>query len=98
MGWGVSFKADIYLSRIKKEDVDDKILEYESNIQNTKETILMYCSSNIKDLVPDDWKDEPISFIKNSVDLLWQDLMEDKQILTNLYHYKNNFIEETVEE
>lgn len=91
MGWGTDFTTNIYLSRqIFKSSfqLEDKIKEIEKEISEIKSKILMYASSNIKDILPEEWNNEPIHFIQVNVteDL---DLLEEKIIeLYNLMLYK----------
>jgi hypothetical protein len=93
MGWGTDFKADIFLNReiYKSEyELDDQIEEIESDIVNTRAKILMYSSTNIKDIIPEDWKDEPINFIYNSVNEELNNLSEQIRHLQRLFLYKES--------
>ena len=62
MGWGTDFKADVFLNRETyrtEYELDDKIEEIQLDIVNIRAKILMYSATNIKDIIPEDWKDEP---------------------------------------
>lgn len=91
MGWGTDFTVDIYLSRQifnSSFELEDKIKEIEKEINDIKSRILMYGSSNVKDILPEDWNDEPISFIHNSVSTEFESLDEKTIELYKLNLYK----------
>lgn len=84
MGWGIQFKSDIYLSRqeyVTKQEVQDKIDELNKDIDSYKNQIKMFASSNPKDIIPDDWKDEPIRWINNQIEELF--LLIDEYTVDN---------------
>ena len=87
MGWGTSFKQEIYLNRVIFDDisdVQDAIKDKELSIADAEKRMLMFASSNIKDVVPDEWKDEPINYIHNQVSALIEEMMSDHLDLLNL--------------
>lgn len=93
MGWGTDFKADIFLNRMNfenKSEVEDKIEELRKSISDAKVRIKMHASANVKDLIPEDWKDQPIDFISNELDVLfeWHDECLNTLQLLNLYKEK----------
>lgn len=79
MGHGTSFTIDIFLRSQHfrdKSDVEDKIEETKDYIGKLKEQINMFASSNPRDVIPTDWKDEPIRWIQNQVNELLESLEE----------------------
>ena len=90
MGWGTDFTADIYLNRL----IFDSIYELEDTIQNCKDEIeeynralLMYASSNPKDIIPEEWKDEPINFMRIEVSRILRELEDEIKHLKDLEYY-----------
>jgi len=96
MGWGTSFKTEIYLNRIvfdNKGQLEDEIEETEKNIEKSKQQILMYASASPKDIISDDWKEESISFINIKVNDLLNQIEEDTELLYKLNLLLENFDE-----
>jgi hypothetical protein len=94
MGWGTTINAEIYISRVQFENklvLEDKISELEKNIEADKSKILMFCSANPKDVVPEEWKDEPIVFIYNNVQDIFDNIHTNETLLYELYLLKDNF-------
>jgi hypothetical protein len=93
MGWGTDFTADVFLNREtyrSEYELDDKIEEIQLDIVNIRAKILMYSSTNIKDIIPEDWKDEPINFIYNSVNEELNNLTDNISHLQKLLLYKES--------
>lgn len=91
MGFGIDFKTNIFLNRYTsknlyevKSDIEDK----EKEIESLKEQILMFGSSNPKDIVPDDWKEAPIIFIQNQINNCFELIMGNKRDIVLLGLYK----------
>jgi hypothetical protein len=66
MGWGIDFSANIFISKVSANDITDVeqlIKESKETIDRCKNKIQMYMSSNVKDVTPEDWKDEPVSWL-----------------------------------
>jgi hypothetical protein len=100
MGWGTDFTADIYLSKETYGSIyelEDKIKEDEKYLEDINAKILMYASSNPKDLVPEDWKDEPINFIHFEVKKLLDELYETDMLLCRRYLYLEYLKEHNIE-
>lgn len=94
MGWGTTINAEIYISRVQFENklmLEDKISELEKDIEADKSKILMFCSANPKDVVPEEWKDEPIVFIYNNVQDIFDNIHTNEILLYELYLLKDNF-------
>lgn len=91
MGWGIDFKADIFLNSISFSndlEVDELIKETEYDINNLESRINMYAASNPKDVVPDDWKEEVVMFLHTNVTELLVELQEKAVLHYNLTLYK----------
>jgi len=76
MAWGIEFNADIHLSRQDYNSniylVKDKLDEISTDINRIKSKILMFITANIKDIVPDDWKDSPINWLGQEMNELFE--------------------------
>ncbi len=93
MGWGTDFTADLFLNRIAfthPSELDDKIEELEYSIEEAKKELAMYAVSNIKDVVPDDWQEDAVIFIRRRINEITEQMLEDQMVLTDLLHYKND--------
>ena len=71
MGWGIDFTADIFLSKQNYQEnvyqVIDAIEEYEKDIANYEKSILIHCAANLKDIVPEEWKDDSVVWLNNII-------------------------------
>lgn len=77
MSWGVDFSADIFLSHQDYQgniyQVEDAIQEHKQSLNLLTNSVLMYCSANLKDVVPEEWKDDSIEWLRGfMVDILDQ--------------------------
>jgi len=93
MGWGTDFTADIFLNRLSfthPSELDDKIEELEYSIEENKKELAMYAVSNIKDVVPDEWQEDAVIFIRKRIAELTDQMLDDQRVLTDLLHYKNH--------
>ena len=96
MGWGTTFTTDIFLSRMSfdsKSEVEDKITEINNYVDICKTNIKLYASSTPRDIIPEDWKDEPIQWINNKLDEEFNSLSEYENELRLLNQYLN-YLEE----
>ena len=90
MGWGTSFKADIYLSRItfsNKYELEDKIRENDKWIEDAKKRIQMFVAATPKDIIDPEWKEQPIDWLVNSTEG-WFEVIQDtiaENVRLNLY-------------
>jgi len=90
MGWGTDFKADVYLNKltfINELEVQNKIDENISDIQDAKQRIKMFASATLSDIIPDDWKDEPIDWLNNSLNELFETISQltEENVRLNQY-------------
>lgn len=93
MGWGINFNSDIYLSRISADNqfqLEDLIADKEKYISDLEKELLMYVSANPAELVPKDWEEEKIGFLKNQVETLLEEIKESEVTLFKLYLYKDS--------
>ena len=100
MGWGTSFKADIYLSRQvfnSKYELDEKIKEVEEYIESAKQELTAYAVATPRDIIAE--KDES-GYIQNPIDEVLRKVnetfewMEDNyRDLNKLYLYQE-YLEE----
>jgi hypothetical protein len=93
MGWGITFNAEIYLSRQEystKYAIEDKIKEIEESINNHEATLKMYASATPKDIVPEEFSEEPISWlniqINEVLEIFKEDLIQKYQLGLYLEH------------
>ena len=101
MGWGTDFTADIFLSKIVFENeyqLQSKIEETESEISSVVEMLMMYACSNPKDILPEEWKDDGVSFVHAKVKELIDEYRHLIRLYTDLNHYKEDETTETNEE
>ena len=70
MGWGIIFTTDIYLSKQSypnKMSVEEKIEELNKYLVEIETKIKMYASSTPKDIIPNEWNEEPIEWYNNQM-------------------------------
>ena len=71
MGWGTSFKKDIYLNHkvfSNKYELEEKIKLNKKWIENNISKLKMFASANPKDVIDIEWKEQPIDWISNQID------------------------------
>lgn len=91
MGWGIDFKADIFLSKqsfSSIQELEHKIEETESFIESCRKELCMYAIANPKDIIPEDWKEDSIVFIKMKIDEVVDYIIENTELLSKLYLLK----------
>jgi hypothetical protein len=96
MGWGTDFKAEIYLNRRvfgSKYELEEAIKESDSLIESFKKELYMYASSNVRDIVPSEWGEESISYIKREIGVLLESLEEETILAYKLSLLLENFDE-----
>jgi len=79
MGWGTSFKTDIYLSRQifnSKYELEEKIEGNKQFLNNSIQKLKMFAAANPKDIVDPEWKEEPINWLSNQIDNLMESIEE----------------------
>ena len=82
MGWGTTFSPEIYLSKAtfdSKWEIEDYIKDKETSINFIRNKLLIFAASSPKDICPDEWKEDIVSYLTNELrDLL--DLLEELTI------------------
>ena len=64
MGWGTSFKKEIYLNReifSSKYELEQKIEQNKIWITNIIQKLKMFVAANPRDIIDPEWKEEPIN-------------------------------------
>ena len=90
MSWGTDFTAEIFLQGhifYSKYELENKIKEIEILLQDYKSSIKMYAISNIRDIIPEDWKEDSVDYISSKIDELMEYYDETCMTLINLNHY-----------
>lgn len=80
MGWGTTFKTEIYLSRRiyrSIQELQNEINSLEDEIKRYETQLKMYAVSNPKDLVPDDV--EVVPYLENLLNELLEMYSDDKK-------------------
>lgn len=101
MGWGTDFKIDIYLNRQiykNKEEVEYKIEEDTEYLNSIKDKLKMFSSSNVSDIIPKDWKEEPINWLNREINSLIDEYDITKDNLMKLKLYLEYLIENNITE
>lgn len=96
MGWGIDFKADVFLSRqsyASKNEVEDRIRELESEINDCEATLKMYAASTPKDVYVLDGNESAIGWLNIEVNTqfgLYKDYLYNKYQLELYLEYLND--------
>ena len=100
MGWGTSFKAEIYLSRQvfrSKLELDERIKELEGYIESAKQELTAYAVATPRDIIAE--KDES-GYIQNPIDEvlrktreIFEWIEDNYRDLNRLYQYQQ-YLEE----
>lgn len=92
MSWGIDFKADIYLDKQDYQEnmyqVIDTIEEYEKDIVNYEKSILIHCAANLKDIVPEEWKDDSAIWLNNTITEMVNEIQTISKDIYKLKLYK----------
>lgn len=95
MGYGTTFNTEIYLNRQTFRglyELDAKIKEYSTIIDDYKTQLYMFTVANPKDIVPKEWEEEPIRWIKSSISELLNSIEEYQHDLYNLQLFKSHIL------
>jgi len=97
MGWGTLFNTEIYLSRemySSQFEVEEKLAEIDKHLNVLISSIKMFATASPSEIIPEDWKDEPVNWLNNKIDELidsYDELMIQQFRLTlYLEHIKEN--------
>jgi len=94
MAWGTEFNANMQISRTHFKNITELDYEIEkvtSDIASNERLILMYTCSSPKKVVPKDWADEPVQYLKTKVEELLNEIEEQTVYLFKLELLKENF-------
>jgi chaperone required for assembly of F1-ATPase len=100
MSFGTEFKADIYISRkvfTSIAEVQDYRDELKEEIVRYKSRLLMYVASNPKDIIPDEWKEEPIRWLQDESLELLSVIEENLNLLFKIDHLLEYLKENNIE-
>lgn len=90
MGWGVDFTVDVFLSKETygtQVELEDVIKEAEEYQQKMISRVMMLVSANPKDIVPEEWREQPIDFLYTEIDNLMREILEMERLLVKRYMY-----------
>ena len=100
MGWGTTFNCEIFLSKLditSEEQLKELIKDRELYLTEINQKLAMLVSSNPRDIIPNEWKDEPINYLYGEVDNLineyttyHEDLIKFEYCLANYSTIKND--------
>jgi hypothetical protein len=79
MTWGTSFKTDISLLRetySSEIDIEDTINELNTDIRDLESKIKMFTTVSFREIITEEWKDEPINWINNQINELFKSYSE----------------------
>ena len=80
MSWGTDFTTNIFLSNMTFpngiSDVEQKIKENENRINILKQQVQMFVSATPSDIIPKDWNEDPIIWLNNQIEDLFEDIEE----------------------
>lgn len=85
MGWGTSFKADMYISKKifrNKHELLDEIEEIKADIDRTKTRLKMYAIANLKDIIEDDAN--PLHYCQYVIDDEIEEMLSNQILLYKL--------------
>lgn len=90
MGWGLNIK-NVYLSRVKIDDIEETINEYEGIIERSKEMLIAFAASTPRDIKDDagytmQWEEH----ILQNIGLLVDDIADAAGTLSKLYEAQEN--------
>ena len=94
MSFGVEYTAELYLNRAhfqNRDEVEDAIEEAKEELQYAKNKMLIWAAGNVKDLVPEEWKDDPVMYINNEIKENFDDIEEIIRRLMKLELLLENF-------
>lgn len=94
MGWGTTFTTEIYLSRLRFENIyqlEDKIREECEYLERIKNKLFIMVGSDMMKVIPEDSRENPISWIEEQVVELMTEYDETLINISNLELLKDDF-------
>lgn len=108
MGWGIDFKADIFLNKVyvnSKYDLECQIEDCKEELKIIKTKLYMFSSSSPKQIVSKEWKDDVLGYIQIELNNLFEEyditiekLINLKYLLKNYDEYEKNKISNFVDD
>lgn len=99
MSWGTEFKHNIFIRGKHFNsilEVEDKIDDNDNLIIKAAQELSMLVSANPKDIIPEEWREDSIMFLRQKVDDLMETVLDTKREQVYLYMLKD-FLEENPE-
>lgn len=90
MSWGTTFNCDIFLIRQRfnnYSELESAIEEKEDDIRRIEGILKMYASSNPHDIVPEEWRENPIDYLHGEISSRLAELSEYHKELVDLRHF-----------
>lgn len=87
MGWGTQFKTEIFLSKEIYNsiyEIKDEIEDIKKNINYLESKVLILIGSTPKDIIPEDWNEEPNSWLVSEFNGIKTEIESDYQRLFRL--------------
>ena len=108
MGWGTTFRSEVYLNRAvfrARGELDSAIEDLEKNIEDTRQELVMYAASSPKDILSkkvlsesdniEEWTPQDIiGCLQSFIDETLTFMLEDSRNLQLLYLFRAH-LEET---
>jgi DNA-binding transcriptional regulator WhiA len=94
MAWGTEFTADLYLSRLQfnsVEEIDQAIQDENDNIARVFNRLTMLAAGSAKDLVSPEYEGDVMGFINFEINDAEQTFRESYQRIMMLETLKDNF-------
>lgn len=79
MGWGIDFKADVYLSRqtySSRLDVEGRIVALNEDINDIETRLQMYASSTPRDIITEQDVDDSVSWLQFTLKTIFDEYQE----------------------
>ena len=99
MGWGTSFRADVYISRVDVENADHAkcIIEDCQELINDAKTMLIGLAIITPHISPEETTLDMLNSVKSQVDDYVSTIVENAEKISLLRLYINGKEEETIE-
>lgn len=94
MNYGTTFNSDIYIPNMTFNNIysiEHQIEIEEKTIGDIKNKICIMVGSDISKLIPEDWEEDPICWISNEIEDLFEKYDESLVLLDKLKLLKDNF-------
>ena len=92
MSWGVQVNTDIYVSRVKKDEVGDKIKENNDLISMFEKELFMLVSANPREIVSDESREQ--GTIVEDLRIKMDEILESYKEILHQNHLLDIILEE----